>query len=301
VALSELVCLHNDFVTAFEKRTDAIDVALTGGEPLLRADDTVDLLKAFVSHSSRRRDDRISLNTNGTLLNSTIADRLCEIPGLHVWISIDGDEAHHNALRGAGTYSLAYRAIEILVARGVWCGAALFPCESNLHTMEQAARSCFEIGASQFAVQFPMCVGRWRDHSISSYLSSFYEELLGLHSCFGDRVLSPLASIREYGSLVKECPVGKNITFHVMPDGSIFPCYSLVGTQFSIGTIWAWPRTPTEFNRTLSRFQKHRTFIDTKQVGCLVGCPAALSEGSQIPESWISFHKELLRLSDQMN
>jgi MoaA/NifB/PqqE/SkfB family radical SAM enzyme len=297
LSLSELLTFYHTFMAAFEKHTNAIDVTVTGGEPLLRLHTTLTLLESITSYSGRRPDDRITLNTNGTLLDHRVGERLREMKGLHVWVSIDGDETRHDSLRGSGSYLLATRAIEILAANGVWCGVAFFPCESNLNTMVQTAQKALEIGASQFAVQFPMSVGRWRDNSIASFINPFHQELRRLHGRFGQQVQSPLASIHNYLSMAGKCPIGKNITFHVTPSGEIFPCYSLVGTQFSIGTIRTWPSTLGDFNRALAQFEDHLAFLDASQIGCLAGCPATLPEGSPIPESWILLHKRLSQLS----
>jgi MoaA/NifB/PqqE/SkfB family radical SAM enzyme len=294
--LSSLLALHDNFMSAFAEHTEAIDITVTGGEPLLRPTETLALLQAAAGHPGRIPEDRIALNTNGALLNAAFANQLRDIDGLHVWISIDGDKSTHDCLRGPGSYALACGAIECLRTAGIWCGAAFFPTESNLSVMNKAAHLSLTAGANQFVVQFPMSVGRWRGRSILPYLSELYGRLRLLHNEFGALVQTPLQSMQEYAKTCGPCPIGRNITFHVTPSGQIYPCYSLVGSPFSIGTIQNWPRTPAAYFEALATFHRHEALCRVDNIGCLAGCPGTLPPGSSLPESWIGLHNSLLSL-----
>ena len=93
-----------------------IELVLTGGEPFLRRDLVLSLLDTLAG-----RDVGLTLNTNGWFVDDEIADRLAEIPGLLVDISIDGaTPALHDASRGVpGSWRRAVEAASRLLDRGV--------------------------------------------------------------------------------------------------------------------------------------------------------------------------------------
>jgi MoaA/NifB/PqqE/SkfB family radical SAM enzyme len=93
-----------------------IELVLTGGEPFLRRD----LVLALLDEMSGR-DVGLTLNTNGWFVDDDIADRLAEVPGLQVDISIDGaTPALHDASRGVpGSWRRAVEAAGRLLDRGV--------------------------------------------------------------------------------------------------------------------------------------------------------------------------------------
>ncbi len=92
----------------------AVGVAFEGGEPLLRSD-LVDIL-AF----SRSLPLHTSLITNGTLLESKIDEIAPYINGV-VYVSLDGLEETHDAIRGVGG---SFRKS----VRGILCGERKSSC-----------------------------------------------------------------------------------------------------------------------------------------------------------------------------
>jgi MoaA/NifB/PqqE/SkfB family radical SAM enzyme len=80
-------------------------IGLTGGEPLLHPQ-IVDFIKEL-----KRRGFYCSLTTNGTFLSAT-ASQLCESKLDLLVVSIDGDQAIHDATRGLGAYERAIAGIQ---------------------------------------------------------------------------------------------------------------------------------------------------------------------------------------------
>ncbi len=68
---------------------------LSGGEPLVRPD----LLE--VAHYATTQGVRVGLSTNGTLLDTTMVQRLQEAGVAYIGISLDGPEAVHDKFRGS--------------------------------------------------------------------------------------------------------------------------------------------------------------------------------------------------------
>jgi MoaA/NifB/PqqE/SkfB family radical SAM enzyme len=93
-----------------------VEVVLTGGEPLMRADLVLELLERISSAGVG-----LTLNTNGWFLDDEFADRLAGIPGLTVDVSIDGPTPElHDAGRGVpGSWRRAVLAVDRLLSRGI--------------------------------------------------------------------------------------------------------------------------------------------------------------------------------------
>ena len=89
---------------------------ITGGEPLLWKGLFEALDYAFgIGYR------KISINTNGRLLTKDAAKRLAAYEGLSLSVSLEGPDALHDRIRGAGSYRLAVRGIE----KGLEAGVAL--------------------------------------------------------------------------------------------------------------------------------------------------------------------------------
>ncbi len=78
-------------------------ITFSGGEPLLRAD-----IGEIVAHALRRG-FQVHLSTNGSLVRA----KLDELRGVaHVNLSLDGDEAAHDRVRGEGAFAKTMDGIE---------------------------------------------------------------------------------------------------------------------------------------------------------------------------------------------
>ena len=93
-----------------------VEAVVTGGEPLLRRDLTLAVVERLAGAGVG-----VVLNTNGWFVDDDIADRLAALPGLRVFVSIDGAApVVHDAARGVtGSWRRAVRAAHLLLERGV--------------------------------------------------------------------------------------------------------------------------------------------------------------------------------------
>jgi len=88
-------------------------VNVGGGEPMIRPD-----FFTIVEHAVGRRIG-VKFSTNGTFLDEAAARRLAAIDYLDVQVSLDGlDAATNDAVRGAGSYAAARRAMDHLAGAG---------------------------------------------------------------------------------------------------------------------------------------------------------------------------------------
>lgn len=110
--LSTAECLA--LIAEFE-RTRVCHVHIGGGEPTVRADfwDIVDYANAH--HVG------VEFATNGLRITPAVARRLATSNGIGVQIRLDGaTEQVNDAVRGAGSYRMAVRAMETLASAGVY-------------------------------------------------------------------------------------------------------------------------------------------------------------------------------------
>lgn len=87
---------------------------LTGGEPLLW-EGLLDLVEAGLAQGYRS----IFLNSNATLFSPDVVRRLARYPRLAVSVSLQGDAAQHDRLRGSGAYRRAVRGLASALAAGL--------------------------------------------------------------------------------------------------------------------------------------------------------------------------------------
>ena len=91
-----------------------IEAVVTGGEPLLRRDLTLDTVDRLTASGVM-----VTLNTNGWFVDEEVADRL-SASGARVHVSIDGASPElHEASRGVpGSWRRAVNAVDLLLSRG---------------------------------------------------------------------------------------------------------------------------------------------------------------------------------------
>jgi MoaA/NifB/PqqE/SkfB family radical SAM enzyme len=90
---------------------------MSGGEPLRHPD--------FFEYLSRARSNglRVSLSTNGTLIDRSAAEKIAGAGVIYAGISLDGTGAANDAFRGrSGAFEEALRGINALVSRGCRVG-----------------------------------------------------------------------------------------------------------------------------------------------------------------------------------
>ena len=110
-----------------------IEAVVTGGEPLLRRDLTLELVGRLGESGVG-----VTLNTNGWFVDEETAARLAAIPGLRVHVSVDGATPEiHDAARGVpGSWRRATRAIALLLDRGATVQAVHVVTPENQSSVE---------------------------------------------------------------------------------------------------------------------------------------------------------------------
>ena len=214
---------------------------LSGGEPLLR-DDWYEILK-----KAKERLERVTLNTNGVLIDKDVATRLTQIRP-RIQISLDGPSSEiHDSIRGHGSFEKSLRGIQILQDKGL--GEELVICMTLMKNNIASAREMIdlvrELGVSRLRFLPLHRQGRasasWNslDASFEQYMSWFTFAYYGQNSIdievnggLSGFWLSPSEDEEEE---IAWCPIGRKIV--VTASGDIYPCALLMTGEYYLGNV----------------------------------------------------------------
>lgn len=123
----------------------AIEAVVTGGEPLLRRDVTIEICRRLATAGLG-----VTLNTNGWFVDDEVARRLAEAPGLHVHVSVDGPNPQlHDAQRGMpGSWRRAIGGLDALIRHGVAVHAVHVVTAGNVDHVEETLERLRTLGVS---------------------------------------------------------------------------------------------------------------------------------------------------------
>jgi MoaA/NifB/PqqE/SkfB family radical SAM enzyme len=127
---------------------------LSGGEPLLHRN-----FPEFDAYLARK-DIRVILLTNGTLIDEEVAGRL-QVD--EVQVSLDGLERSHDLLRGDGSFGKAVSAIKLLRQADIDVSVATMIHSHNLDELDGLARLVRRLDVRQWSVDLPSPAGRMKD------------------------------------------------------------------------------------------------------------------------------------------
>ncbi|MFH1378463.1 MAG: radical SAM protein [Planctomycetota bacterium] len=134
-------------------------ITLTGGEPFMRPD-IFEIIDAIVKNRMR-----FSILTNGTLVTKDIAKRIADTGRVRrVQVSVDGDEASHEWMRGKGTYKKALDAVRFLSDAGVFVGVAMSIPKYKTTDVYSAVKAVKYAGAGVATLSYPLAMGSALDN-----------------------------------------------------------------------------------------------------------------------------------------
>lgn len=121
-----------DQICAEARKLGTLDILLTGGEPMLRRNDILELAR----HHRRLF---FGLFTNGTLIDESFVTTIEQLGNVTVFISIEGYREETDFRRGQGTYDRAIRAMRLLHQHGIAFGFSLCYHKMNYQTVTSDA------------------------------------------------------------------------------------------------------------------------------------------------------------------
>lgn len=128
---------------------------LSGGEPLMRRD-------IFeISERAKALKFYVGLSSNGTLVDSAMADRIRDIGYDYVGISLDGiGDTHDRFRRKAGAYRQALNGLRLLRDRGIKVGVRFTMTEDNAAELPRLLDLVEREGFSKFYLSHLVYAGR---------------------------------------------------------------------------------------------------------------------------------------------
>ncbi|HPO84981.1 MAG: TIGR04083 family peptide-modifying radical SAM enzyme [Anaerolineae bacterium] len=198
-------------------------LVITGGEPLAHPQRDF-LLDTLAELRPQLKPMKFVLRTNLALpLDEALLERIARAFDLVV-VSVDGDEATHNARRGRGTYQRTVSNLKDLTGfqslsgLGISIAATLTAAEAE-GAADDAVRALAEELGIESRIKMTLPIGRAAglilSHDFSSSLDDDEEKLA--------RAADPAST----------CGLGMNL--YIAPDGNCYPCHALMGARSHLG------------------------------------------------------------------
>ncbi len=218
------------------QRMQVFYVNIGGGEPTVRSD-FWELLDYATSH-----DVGVKFSTNGIKIDAEAARRIAANSYVDIQISIDGADAVVNdAVRGAGSFDTAVRALQHLSDAGVQAKLSVVCTRQNIPQLDQ-----FKEIADRFGAQLRLTrlrpSGRGADvwdelHPTQAQQRELYDWLV-LH---GEGVLTGdsffhLAAYGESLPGLNLCGAGRVVCL-IDPVGDVYACPFAIHDQFLAGNV----------------------------------------------------------------
>ena len=133
-----------------------IEAVVTGGEPLLRRELTLETLARLGDAGVG-----VTLNTNGWFVDNEVAARMAEVRGLHVHVSVDGaTPSVHDASRGMpGSWRRVIEAVHLMLEHGVAVQAVYVLTPENEHELDDFLEQMWVLGMPYLRVTPVLPIG----------------------------------------------------------------------------------------------------------------------------------------------
>ncbi len=206
-------------------------VIFTGGEPLLRPD-ILDLLRGLKEADSEHRVLRC-LNSNGHLVTPAFARALVGLAD-EVRVSLDGFGERNDAMRGAGNFEAAVRALDDYYAVGFEPKVLITVTSQSLPDLEELLCFLMKKKITRINLNPFRPIGRGRGHwkwrakptQVRAAVQRAWQR------CYPDQ---PMPAEPASPAMPHNCGVGYFL--NIMPNGDVFPCHVLTDREFRCGNV----------------------------------------------------------------
>lgn len=247
MSLIELQIIADKLVSALHKWRIKGEIAITGGEPLIKKD-CIALLK-YLDAIPEVSD--IDILSNGTLITQTLMDQLGSITKLRCFqISLDGAHSKtHDAVRGSGTFEKTLNNIRKLIQNNIPVYIMFTLQRSNMHDLPSLFDLAVKEGISGLTIERCVPCGNGA-HLRGSFLSP--QEIRVTFQYISDRADEEYAKgnsviVRKFRTLwvnldPSRCKVGNETPIEkelgaicsigldgltILPDATVLPCRRL--------------------------------------------------------------------------
>lgn len=214
-------------------------VNMSGGEPFLRKR----LLFEIIREATFQGIERVSVNTNGTLLTEEDASLLKKY-NVTVAVSLDGATAEtHDYIRGKGVFDKAVKAIKLLQQAGVDTMITMTFMKANIKETEKIVQLAKELGVSSVLFNAVRLKGR-AEENIDDIKIPAEDVTPGLMQAWKtSRKIGIKTTMESMWADVKQlhyrnlCGAGR-VALSIAPNGDVYPCDAFYGEEaFKAGNI----------------------------------------------------------------
>ncbi len=203
--------------------------ALTGGEPFVHPD-----FPMIVSKLLALPQTHVVVLTNGLLARPVLQRHAWDYSRLHLQISLDGLERHHDAIRGSGTFARTVAEMRRLAAMGVPFTVSVCPTRRNLDEIVPLVDLAADVGASNLHFMWYFVRGRGAAQEFVHPSELFpvvraaleRAERRGLNvdniQALANQVFAPTGTRHDGSGMAWE-------SLALGPDGRVYPSAALVG------------------------------------------------------------------------
>jgi SynChlorMet cassette radical SAM/SPASM protein ScmE len=274
------------------------NVLISGGEPFCRPD-LLEIIKHTLNYHFR-----ISINTNGTLLDEAVLSILSGSNRLsNIQVSLDGPDSEvHDFIRGRGTFEKIIRGVDLLRRWNMPFSFFVVICKNNKNHLKRIVRLSKELGASVITFCYLLPQGSALSHLDDLFLSFAEQreveaELKGLKKKYprlvGGSVMQGIKQMEKISQFdvsrdpqkntnkITSCG-GSVVECSIRPDGWVIPCDRLwdykVGNVREEGfqSIWlqseGFRKFRERYQRTIDSISECKNCAYTGI--CRGGCPA---------------------------
>jgi mycofactocin biosynthetic radical S-adenosylmethionine protein MftC len=248
-------------------------INIGGGEPMVRSD-FFELIDYAIDPGNGRNGIGVKFSTNGTYIDAAKARRLASMDYLDIQVSLDGiDAATNDAVRGAGSYAMARRAMDNLAAAGF--GPFKISVVVTRHNVDQL--DDFKALADSYGAQLRITrlrpsgrgVDSWHDlHPTNGQQRQIYNWLLakGESVLTGDSFFH-LNALGESLPGLNMCGAGRVVCL-IDPIGDVYACPFVIHDQFKAGTV----RDPGGFAEVWKHSALFRELREPQSAGACSSC-----------------------------
>lgn len=253
-----------------------------GGEPLLRKD-LFDIARFAADHGLS-----VSMNSNGSMVDREVANRLKEAGFVKVGISIDSPKADvHDGFRGSkGSHERALTALVFLKEAGIETSISSVICRINIGDIDGLIDMARSSGVSSINFHNFKCSGlgfankdfldlspdEWRDFYIKAV--ALKDTVKSLHISLEDPIIALLGR-KNSEPLVKGSVCGK-LSLNIKSNGDITPCGFIpivLGNICSDDLVEIWDNSPV-LDMMRNKVPKGKCLSCESHSECLGGCTA---------------------------
>jgi radical SAM protein with 4Fe4S-binding SPASM domain len=255
-------------ITKWHLYRNDVRLHITGGEPFLRKD--FDRIIHLIGRNSSHF--RWGILSNGSMLDRNNVQKM-SAQGLHKFqVSLEGNEAINDKMRGQGSYVKTVRAIKLLVAAGVQTEVSLTLTKENKSTIPELIETLDNLGVTRLGIRRLVPYGKGqhlKNLLLTPYeLRETYLQMNRLNNSLRSRSSnlhidlgcdSGIFNDEKIGMYHNYCGVMKGIILVIMSNGDVVPCRRLPITLGNIGQdslLSIYSRSPL-LDKLMDRSKSH--------------------------------------------